>query len=116
MCAATNAADETVAFLLSKGASPDIMKRDNLTALGVAIQHNCSSTIDLLAPVTTKGLDRAVSLLATYRTKLTPAVEDLLRRAASDRNVVRVGVTLAARFGAASMLKILTQDWDKNTL
>ena len=109
------AADETVAFLLSKGASPDLMV-SNVTALSFAISSECSSTIDLLAPVTAKGLDESVLSLATFHIELTPAIEELLRRAASDKNAVRMGVTYATQFGATRMLKILTQDWDKNTL
>ena len=49
MSAALGAADETVAFLLSKGASPDLMDKDGQTALVFAIYSSCSSTIDLLA-------------------------------------------------------------------
>ena len=55
MHAADGASDQTVAFLLSKGASPDLMDKDGDTALVYAIQTSCSSTIDLLAPVTQKG-------------------------------------------------------------
>ena len=51
MYAALRASDETVAFLLSKGALPDIMDTHNRTALEAAIQFNCSSTIDMLARV-----------------------------------------------------------------
>merc|ERR1711971_285176 len=69
-----------------------------------------------LAPVTTRGLDEALENLAAFGTKLTPAVEDLLRRAASDKDVARMGVVYATHYGATSMLKILTQGWDKNTL
>lgn len=116
MLAARRAGDETVAFLLSKGASPDLMDRNNMTALALAIGQKCSSTIDFLAPVTTKGLDKALKYLATCHTELTPAVEDFLRRSASDEEAVRMGVDYAANLGASSMLKILTQGWDKNTL
>ena len=86
MYAAIDAADETLAFLLSKGASPDFMEIGNATALVIAIQSGCSSSIDLLAPVTTKGLEKAAMWLAAWHTKLTPAVEDLLRTAASDND------------------------------
>ena len=89
MYAAIQAADETVAFLLSKGASPDLMRHDERTALAAAIQWKCSSTIDLLAPVTTKGLDVAVTELAGYHGELTPAIEDLLRRTALDADALR---------------------------
>ena len=66
--------------------------------------------------MTTKGLDGAVEDLASCHTELTPAVEDLLRRAASDKNAVMKGVEFASEFGAARMLKILTQGWNKDTL
>ena len=95
MLAATQGADETVAFLLSKGASPHLMDNIEQTALAMAIQSGCSSTIDLLAPVTTECLDKALKWLAPFCTELTPAVEDLLRRAASDKDTVRMGVHYA---------------------
>ena len=71
MSAALGAADETVAFLLSKGASPDLMNKHGQTALVAAIQTLCLSTIDLLAPVTQKGLAEALINLATWQTELT---------------------------------------------
>ena len=95
MEAALHASDETVTFLLSKGASPHLMDSNNMTALKFAILSRCSSTIDLLAPVTTKGVDKALSSLAAFNTELTPAVEDLLRRAASDVDVLLMGVVYA---------------------
>ena len=81
MRAALGAADETVAFLLSKGASPDLMDKGGWTALACAIHSMCSSTIDLLAPITQKGLGGALMNLATWKTELTPAVKELLKRA-----------------------------------
>ena len=66
MYAALGSADETVAFLLSQGADPDLMDKDGQTALAAAIQTLCSSTIDLLAPVTQKGLGLVLFFLA-YR-------------------------------------------------
>ena len=116
MLAAMQGADETVAFLLSKGASPHLMNNREQTALIMALQSECSSTIDLLAPLATEGLDKALMWLAPFHTKLTPAVEGLLRRAASDKDVARMGMHYATFNGATSMLKILTQGWDKNTL
>jgi len=116
MLASQQASDDTVAFLLSRGASPDITDKDNQTALTVAMRNRCSTTIELLAPVTMKGLDEAVKLLASNQTELTPAVEDLLRRAASDKGVEKRGVVSAAAHGATRMLKILTKGWDQSTL
>ena len=66
--------------------------------------------------MTTQGLDEAVKSLAFSHTELTPAVEDLLRRAASDEDVLLKGVAYAAIFGAARIMKILTQGWAKDTL
>ena len=85
MSAALQANDETVAFLLSRGASPDVLDNSNQTALVFAIMSHCSSTIALLAPVTRKYLASALANLATKQTELTPAIEDLLRRAALDQ-------------------------------
>ena len=116
MYAARQASDETVAFLLSKGASPDLRDNSNLTALVAAILSECSSTIALLAPMTTKGLGEAVLSLAFYQAELSPAVDELLRRAASDKDAAVKGVAYAAEFGATRMLTFLTQGWDENTL
>ena len=77
MSAALGAADETVAFLLSKGASPDLMNNNGQTALVAAIQTMCLSTIDLLAPVTQKGLGSALMALAIWKAMLTPDVKEL---------------------------------------
>ena len=92
MYAANRASDDTVTFLLSKGASPDLMDDTNDTALVFAILSQCSSTIDLLAPVTTKGVDKALNSLAEFNNELTPAVEDLLKRAALLVGVVHARV------------------------
>ena len=116
MYAATQAADETVAFLLSKGASPDLMDSHGLTALSFAIQSSCSSTIALLVPVTKKGLEPAVAAIADNQSEITPEVEKLLRRAALDQDALKTGVEYAAQHGAARMLKILTESWTKNTI
>ena len=116
MYAASRASNEAVAFLLSRGASPDLMDYTKGTALQVAMNTNCSSTIDLLAPVTTKGLKEALIFVAGYHNDLTPAVEDLLRRAALDKNAKMLGVECACQYGNARVLKILTQGWDKNTM
>ena len=115
MDAAFGAADETVAFLLSKGADPDLMNKNGNTALVFAIQSMCSSTIDLLAPVTQKGLEGALRNLATWQTELTPAIKELLVRASSEEDALGLGVGQAARMGATSMLKILTNDWNRIT-
>ena len=74
MAAALGAADETVAFLLSKGADPDLVNKKGRTALVFAIQTVCSSTIDLLAPLTQKSLGGALVNMAHWKTELTRGV------------------------------------------
>jgi len=96
MTAAHGGSDETVAFLLSKGADPDLMCNNGDTALVAAIQSQRLSTIDLLAPVTQKGLGRALQWLFTSQTERTPAVEGLLERARSDDDALRALVDPAA--------------------
>ena len=97
MDAASTASDETVAFLLSKGADPDVLcydgcSRTGYTALEVAIYSQCPSTIALLAPVTRKSLGTASASLALWQAELTPAVEDLIQRASLDQDDVQVGL------------------------
>ena len=118
MVAAVYASDETVAFLLSKGADPDLLNVNGQTALVAAIHSKCSSTIALLAPVTRKGMEAILANLAThhYQTELTPAIEVFLRSAALDQDNAIKGVMHGTWRGAASMLKILTNDWNRNTL
>ena len=110
MYAALTAADETVTFLLSKGADPDLMAGDNgNTALECAISSQCSSTIALLAPVTKKRLGDALANMALQKTELTPAVEHLLKRTCRlDEVAAEVGLVNAVHYGATKMLKILT--------
>ena len=93
------------------------MDNHNCTALMFAIDFDpkCSSTIDILARLTTKGLGGALRKLALWHTEVTPAVEDLLRRAASDEDAVKRGVGTAAQYGATRILKILTLDTKKNS-
>ena len=69
MCAAMEAADETVSFLLSLGVSPDIIctGKGNKNALLAAIQSKCVTTINLLAPVTKENLGAALGWLAKKR-------------------------------------------------
>ena len=77
MAAARSAADETVIFLLSKGASPDLKNNKNQTALLYAIEAKCTSTIDLLATVTTKGLDEHPLPETTYTGVRTTVLGDM---------------------------------------
>ena len=116
MYAAFWASDETVAFLLSKGASPDFVANNNMTALAFAIQSEYATTIDLLSPVTMKCLGGALQCIASYHTQMTPAVESFMTRAASDKDVTIKDVAYATLFGNIKMSRILTQGWDKYTL
>ena len=95
MTAAHGGSDETVAFLLSKGADPDLMCNNGDTALVAAIQSQRLSTIDLLAPVTQKGLGRALQWLAISQSELTPSVKGLLERATLDDDARGALVNLA---------------------
>ena len=108
MIAAFGGADETVAFLLSKGADPDLMCNNGDTALVAAIQSQRLSTIDLLAPVTQKGLGRALQWLAISQTERTPAVEGLLERASSDDDALRA-LALAEGLGRALQWLAISQ-------
>ena len=99
MFAANGAADETVAFLLFKGASPDLINEKGQTAFMFAIHSTCSTTIELLAPVTQNGFEGALVNLAICQTELTPAGKELLVRASSDKVAFRSGMEEAARHG-----------------
>ena len=92
------------------------MDNDGHNALAAAIETLCSSTIDLLAPVTQKSLSLALAKLATCQTELTPAVKEPLIRASSDMDVLIKGVIHAAINGATSMLKILTNDRNRSNV
>ena len=59
--------EKTVSALLSLGASADRTDRDDKTALMAAIQSNCITNINQLAPVTNANLGGAVYYLARYK-------------------------------------------------
>ena len=118
MFAAMISSDETVAFLLSKGASPDLMDSLNQTALALAAsQSHCSSTINLLAPVTKMGIGNVLGKLALFQAEMTPSVTDLVRRAFSDAMAFKPGsfkefqnaLDYATKCGAAGMVKEMTK-------
>ena len=111
MYAASRAADEAVAFLLSKGANPEIMDKVEMTALAHAILSGSPSTVSILAPVTRKSLDEAIKFLAIKDTELTPEVSDLLRRENTGK-----WLHIAATYGATGMVNILTECWMRNAL
>ena len=77
MEAALNASDETITFLLSWGANPDKTDANGNTALMSAIQSKCSTTINLLAPVTKENLGGALFRLAMDKVELTEEVKQL---------------------------------------
>ena len=63
-----------------------------------------------MAPVTKTGLGRTLAILAMYRKEPSPAVTELMRRAALDEDTFMMGVFNAVLYGAVSMLKILTEE------
>ena len=86
MQAAFYACDETVSSLLSWGANPDQTYANGNTALMFAIQSNCLTTINLLAPVTNRNLGGALYFLARFKIELvTGELKNLIGRAAQDR-------------------------------
>ena len=86
MAAALSAQDETVTLLLSMGAYPDKTDTKNNTALMIAIQSECLTTINLLAPVTQVNLGGALYFLARDKVEvMTGELRQLVGRAAQDR-------------------------------
>ena len=98
MSAALIASDETITFLLSWGANPDKTDTDGRTALIFAIQSKCSTTINLLAPVTKENLGGALGYLARDKVPITEEVKQLFERAARDREAAIKGLEAAAQF------------------
>ena len=88
MSAAVGGADDTVAFLLSNGASPDLVDKCHRTALENATDSRRVSTTVLLAPLTKNGRGGALAFLDAHPTEVTPAIQDLLRREALDQNAL----------------------------
>ena len=106
--AALEASDETVSSLLSWGASPDKTDASNHTALKFAITSKCSTTINLLAPVTQVNLGSALYWLAREKVELTTGeLRQLVERAAQDREAAIEGLEGAAKFGSSNMIDIL---------
>ena len=68
MDAALHAADETIRLLLcKKGSDPDATDSQGYSALVAAIISRSTSTIAILAPVTTTGVERALRGLAEHQ-------------------------------------------------
>ena len=76
MSAALFASDETITSLLSWGANPDKTDADGDAALIFAIQSKCSTTINLLAPVTKENLGGALRRLAGEKVPITGRAAD----------------------------------------
>ena len=104
MTAARAAADETVSALLSLGASPDKTDANGTTALSMAIESKCLSTINLLAPVTNARLGRSLVKLACAKVKISLEVEEMMERVAQDYQSALLGLQGAAAFGSSKML------------
>ena len=110
MDAALSAQDETVTLLLSMGASPDKTDHDGDTALTVAIQSKCLTTINLLAPVTQVNLGGALQCLARDKIEvMTGELRQLVERAAQDREAAIEGLEGAAKFGSSLMIEMIAQ-------
>ena len=107
MDAALNASDETITSLLSWGANPDKTDADGDPALIFAIQSKCSTTINLLAPVTKENLGGALYWLAWFKVPMTEEVKQLVERAAQDREAAIEGLEGAAMFGSHPLLKMM---------
>ena len=116
MTAARAAADETVSTLLSLGASPDNTDHGGTTALSLAIESKCISTIDLLAPVTNARLGRSLVKLACEKVKISHEVEKMLKRAAQDYQSALLGLQGAAAFGSSQILSKLLNHIDVSSI
>ena len=103
MSAALHASDQTISYLLSLGASPNVTDVENRTALMDAIESRCVSTINLLAPVTKMNLEGALELLASSCI-ITDEVTTLVQRAAQEREVAVKGLFSASKFGSIAMI------------
>ena len=130
MQAALHASDETVSMLLWKGADPNATDFKGYSALTAATISGCSSTVSLLAPVTTTALEKALRSLAEHQRELTPPIADLVSRAA-ERHTKREcgcgfffsrecsairGLDYATAHGHSRMVEILTRGWPKGSL
>ena len=67
MDAALHAADETIHLLLSKGSDPDATDAQGYSALVAAIISRSTSTIAILAPLTTTSVEKALRGLAEHQ-------------------------------------------------
>ena len=109
MDAALSAADETVAALLACSANPNKTNSAGSTALMLAIQSGCSSTIGLLAPETSTGLGAALEKLAREQVPVTPDIRQLVEKAAKDQEAGRKGLEAAVKYGHVDIVKLLIE-------
>ena len=111
MAAALEAQDEMVTLLLSMGASPDKTMSGGHTALILAIQSKCLTTINLLAPVTQVNLGIAVAWLARDKVDVTTGeLRQLVERAAQDKEAAIEGLKYATKFESSDILKIFAEN------
>ena len=109
MLAALSAADETVAALLACSANPKKTSSAGNTALMLAIRSGCSSTIGLLAPVTSTGMGEALEKLAREQVAVTPDIRQLVEKAAEDQEAGRRGLEAAVKYGHVDIVKLLIE-------
>ena len=112
MSAARSASDEAVSLLLSLGANPDKTDEDGTgTALMMAIQSTCITTINLLTPVTQVNLGPAMVFLAREKVDLTSGeLRQLVERAAQDKEAAIEGLKGATKFGSSEIINILAEN------
>ena len=111
MAAALEASDETISLLLSLGADPDETDDAGKTALIAAIQSKCSTTINMLTPVTKVNLGGALRCLARDKVEVTTGqISLLVERAAQDEEAANIGLLGATRFGSSEIVKIFAEN------
>ena len=111
MVAAMEASDETISLLLSLGANPDETDDAGKTALIAAIQSKCSTTINMLTPVTRVNLGGALRCLARDKVEVTTGqISQLVERAAQDEEAANIGLLGATRFGSSEIVKIFAEN------
>ena len=117
MVAARSASDETVSLLLCLGANPDKTDDNGKTALMMAIQSKCSTTMNLLARVTQVKLGYVINWLARERIELTIVeLRQLVERAAQDKKTVIEGLIHATKYGSSEIVKIIAENMLNNSV
>ena len=120
MAAALSGADKSVRLLLKYGAHPDAMDKDDNTALLAAVEAMATTTIDILAPVTSVGYSVAqtVDLMSKYHhnIKLTQPLKGFLRRCSESQDVLEQGILSACHYGAGNIFNQFTQGFSNSLL